>query len=408
MATGRAARRCLLPLCVLCVALCSPVEGHVDKKVQPGESSGEIVQADQLVVRALPGLTSSLMMPFTTVLKVVKLSKVRYNRAEGIFLGVSPPQLRLADFELSGYVGYGFESYRWRYEIGLKRSWFWTNTLEFGVAHYDVTDTMDRWIVSGLENSLAALLFREDFMDYFRRKGWRFHASQRISETYVLGLELRTDRYETMKKRTDWSIFGGDKEFRLNPPVVQGRMESIVATAQIDLMGYRKGWTFQGEYEKAGDPFGGDYDFHRIWLQGKRYQPTIGNQRAVIHLMAGLHRGTLPEQKRFDVGGIESLRGYPFKAFTGNRMLLGNVYYLFGGDLLGRTGIPVVKSLQLILFSDTGVAFDQFHGLQLRDLKTDIGVALADMENTLRINLAKRLDRGGEPIEITVRLLRKY
>jgi outer membrane translocation and assembly module TamA len=173
-------------------------------------------------------------------------------------------------------------------------------------------------------------------------------------------------------------------------------------------MGYREGWIFRGEYEKAGDPFEGDFDFDRVWLQGKRYQRTFGNQQAIVRLMAGLHKGTLPEQKRFDLGGIESLRGYPFKAFTGDRMLLGNVYYLFGGDLLGRSGIPIVQSLQLILFTDTGAAFSRFKGLQVRDLKTDVGLAIADLENTFRVNLAKRLDRSGDSIEITARLLRKF
>ncbi|MFQ6093066.1 MAG: BamA/TamA family outer membrane protein, partial [bacterium] len=278
-----------------------------------------------------------------------------------------------------------------------------------GVAHYDLTDTIDRWIVSELENSLAALLFREDFRDYFRRKGWRAYATQNISETYLFGLEFRADRYESMRTRTDWSIFGGDKKFRPNPSVKEGRMRSIVATARVDLMGYRQGWVFQGEYEKGGDPFGGDFDFHRLWLQGKRYQRTVGNQQAVFRLMAGLHKATLPVQKQFDLGGIESLRGYPFKAFTDkDRMFLGNVYYLFGGDLLGRSGMPVVRTLQLVLFADAGAAFDRFKGLQPRNLKPDVGIAIADLENTLRINFAKRLDRGGEPIEVTVRLLRKF
>ena len=89
-------------------------------------------------------------------------------------------------------------------------------------------------------------------------------------------------------------------------------------------------------------------------------------------------------------------------------MLLGNVYYLFGGDLLGRTKAPIVRSLQLVLFADTGVAFHRFKGLQLRDLKTDVGMAIADLENTFRIHFAKRLDRGDDSIVITVRLLRKF
>lgn len=359
-----------------------------------------------------PGIGSSLMLPFSAAMRVVKLSKIRYNRVEGFFLGVSPPKLEKADFELFGYIGYGFENYKWRYEVGLKRSWFWMNRLEIGMAQYDLTDSQDRWVISGLENTLAALLFREDFMDYYRRKGFRAFAVQNISETYAFGLEFRADRYESMKKRTDWSIFGGKKKFRHNPPVEEGKMQSMVATAHVDLMGYREGWIFRGEYEKAGDPFGGDFDFHRLRLQGKRYQRTFGNQQAVFRLIAGFHNSTspdtLPEQRRFDLGGIESLRGYDYKEFTGDRMLLANGYYLFGGDLLSQTKIPMVQSQQLILFADSGTAFNRFKGLQLRDFEADIGIAIADRENTFRVNVAKRLDRGSDSIKITVRLLRKF
>jgi hypothetical protein len=89
-------------------------------------------------------------------------------------------------------------------------------------------------------------------------------------------------------------------------------------------------------------------------------------------------------------------------------MVLANIYYLFGGDILSQTNIPFIKNHQLILFTNSGTAFNRFKGLQLRDFKTDIGVAIADRENTFRVNVAKRLDRGSDSIKITVRLLRKF
>ncbi|UCE17490.1 MAG: BamA/TamA family outer membrane protein [Gemmatimonadota bacterium] len=411
MLRERVFQRIVLIVCVFCVPLGHSIEAQQEARI--GRYENGLVGSDQpTTLAASSGFISSFMFPFSAAKRIVKLSKIRYNRVEGIFLGVSPPKLAKADFEVFGYLGYGFESSKWRYEVGLKRSWFWMNRLEIGAAHYDLTDTQDRWIVSGLENTLAALLFREDFMDYYRRKGWRFFASQNISEVYKLGLEFRSDRYEGMHKRTDWSIFGGDKKFRHNPSIDEGKMESLVATAEVDMMGYRQGWIFRGEYEKAGDPFGGDFDFQRLWLQSKRYQRTFGNQQAVIRVMAGFHKRTwpdiVPEQKRFDLGGIESLRGFPFKVFTGDRMVLGNFYYLFGGDILGRSNISIVRTLQLILFVDTGATFNRNKNLQLRDLNTDGGVALADLENSFRINFAKRLDRWKNSIEITVRLMRKF
>jgi len=189
-------------------------------------------------------------------------------------------------------------------------------------------------------------------------------------------------------------------------------MESLVLSAQADFMGYQEGWIFQGEYERAGEPLGGDFDFHRLRLQGKRYQQTFGKQQAVMRLIVGLGEGadsdTLPKQRRFDLGGIETLPGYSLNEFEGDRLILGNLHYLFGGDILGRSGIPFVRSLQLILFTDSGMAFDHFKDQQLSDLKTDVGVAIADLENTLRVNVARRLDRRDDSVEISLRLLRKF
>jgi hypothetical protein len=54
------------------------------------------------------------------------------------------------------------------------------------------------------------------------------------------------------------------------------------------------------------------------------------------------------------------------------------------------------------------MAFDHFKGQELSDLKTDVGVAIADLENTVRLNVARRLDRGNDAVEISLRLLRKF
>ena len=90
--------------------LFSSVAATPDHTFQLQESSSHVLRSDPPTVQAAaPGFMSSLMLPFSSAMKVFKLSKVRYNRVEGFFLGVGPPELKKADFQLFGYIGYGFE-----------------------------------------------------------------------------------------------------------------------------------------------------------------------------------------------------------------------------------------------------------------------------------------------------------
>jgi hemolysin activation/secretion protein len=41
----------------------------------------------------------------------------------------------------------------------------------------------------------------------------------------------------------------------------------------------------------------------------------------------------LPSQYLYDLGGISTIRGYDYKAFTGDRMVLINAEYWFDNDL---------------------------------------------------------------------------
>ncbi|NIT55068.1 MAG: hypothetical protein GWN00_02115, partial [Aliifodinibius sp.] len=178
---------------------------------------------------------------------------LRYNRVEGVFLGLEVPrQWRYPTAHLSGYgfVGYGFESKDIRYQIGLDR-WFIDSMdyrTEIGAEYHDLTDTKDLWRVGYTENSLAAVFFKQDYHDYFRRKGFSVYLRQNLTRAFLIGIEYRNDDYESLRSNTNWALFGGDKNFRRNPLLGgdEGTMRSIYTEISLDTRDNfehpRKGW----------------------------------------------------------------------------------------------------------------------------------------------------------------------
>lgn len=52
-----------------------------------------------------------------------------------------------------------------------------------------------------------------------------------------------------------------------------------------------------------------------------------------VRARLGSTDGILPSQYLYDLGGISTIRGYDYKAFTGDRMVLINAEYWFDNDL---------------------------------------------------------------------------
>jgi hypothetical protein len=161
-----------------------------------------------------------------------------------------------------------------------------------------------------------------------------------------------------------------------------------------------------------------DFNTDGLFLILKRYQPAWGNQRAVLRLMAGSRHGSLAEQHRLDLGGIGGLRAYDDKEFSGNRLLMFNIDYMFGGDILQRIplqNIPVFgtlwSTLSLALFLDTGWTGETnvdngiFAGFNDISLKSDVGFSLSVLDGIFRMDVAKRTDRSDKDVRVTFRLM---
>ncbi len=375
-----------------------------------------------------------------------------YSRVNGLTLGLQFPKPSWWDnrrhhFAVIGKGGYSFASKTWQYRIGLER---WSGRqfrFAVGADYHDVTDTEDRWIICPYENSAAAFFIKEDFYDYYRRNGYSVWISQNFTSRVKLTAAYRSDDLYNLANRTNWALFGKNKTFRANPPALPFgyseafgweaplSLNTLSGTLTIDTRNDRRrptrGWLITAFGERSGDDLNSPMTFKRCIVDIAHYLPLNWDEHLTFRLRGGTANGILPPLYQFDLGGLSTLRGYRFKEFTGDRLVLGNAEYHLrasDGNFLG---------LDLILFVDSGLAWfvdeenaelaqrwpvdepsrrraeersleEGFERLKWSSLKTDVGIGLADSDGDFRIDVARRIDRSGGDFTVTFRLCRTF
>ncbi|NBC17432.1 MAG: BamA/TamA family outer membrane protein, partial [Bacteroidetes bacterium] len=324
---------------------------------------------------------------------------VRYNRVEGLVLGLGQQPLRWDDWSearVIGQLGYAFGLEAWRYEIGaevrLDRGEWDAYGLKLGAAYRNNTTTADRWKTSWLENSLAAFFFEHDFFDYYEAEGWSVYAVQRLTALAQVSVGYRTERHRALTQNTGWSVFGGSR-FQPNLLADPGRAHAVLAALEAgqvrEVADLPHGAALRVKAELA-EGFGGDFDYRRYVADGRVYLPALPHSSLALRLRGGLvEGGDVPVQKQFTLGGIGSMRGYPQNRFRGARMLLGSAEYLVADvDLFDE----MFDDLLFIGFVDAGwvgaegEAFDLGEvvpsagfGVGARDVRLEVAWPLRDV-----------------------------
>lgn len=344
-----------------------------------------------------------------------------YNRVDGLFLGFKRPRelyRRRGILQLYGMAGIALETNRFQYHLALERSFF-PSYMQFAIGGemYDLTYTEDDWMIPSMENSLAALLIHEDYQDFYRRSGYGGFVSQQFTRNIRLKVGYYEEEHLNLLQETDWALFGGRKTFRLNPFIEELTMRGILGHLRIDtrnrIRAPRRGWLVNFVTEYFPTEFDGDSDFNRYVLDIRRYQPISRGENINIRIRVGESEGFLPVQKHFDLGGISTLRAFDYKAFSGDRMILGNIEYHINWDRLHwYPEIPFLDEFNLILFADAGLAWfkddKDYRDLQAEDLYSDVGVGFSNDDGSLRLNIAKRLDQSVDAVRVTFRISRPF
>lgn len=333
-----------------------------------------------------------------------------YNRVDGLYLGLKLDRnhkiYSSKPFQIYGEAGYAFGEKAFRYQFGVDKVWGNQYRFMVGGEAHDLTGSQDEARVGDIENAINALVLKKDYRDYFRTRGFSFQVSQHLNESLKLGAAYRIDDYSNVQNNVRWAVFFPKHVFRPNPEIDEGHMVSYVGNVELNTVSTissgkkhfkRVGWNILAEGERSLRKLNSDFAFTRYTLSVARYQPISRWENIDARIMLGAGTGSLPLQKIFAVGGISTLRGHAYKAFTGNQVALSNVEYRVSSGILKNDKIFFIHPFSFILFMDNGYAWnnkihaakDAFQGTHLNDIETDLGIGLGDEKDIFRVDIAK-------------------
>jgi hypothetical protein len=358
----------------------------------------------------------------------------RFNRVEGGYISWHFPRSYHPGAGLANYGELGYSSGRNEisYRAGAELFSFYhapntnDNLLTIGVELHDEVDTQDGWLIAREENSVDALLFRRDFRDYYRRRGWSAYSTHNFGGVLQVTGRYGLDEFESLATQVD-EIFVGNRfarrTFRANPAIDDGRISSLSASVQLDTRdrrdGPQRGFFANALFERAGGFLGGDAEFKRYLGDIRRYQPIGRGTRLDLRLRLGTAKGPLPSQYAYDIGGLGSVRGYGFKEFSGDRMVLLNAEYWVDADAHWRGAVPI-NDMGIGVFFDMGSAWkardkgDPFDRRSLaaagqpQEIEWAKSLGLAVALGNVRIQVAKPLDAAEQEWQFTLRLGRTF
>ena len=300
------------------------------------------------------------------------------------------------------------------YGVQLEQPLLPTARFVFGVSMVRRTDHSELQQVDDLENSLALLLTRTDYRDYFEREGGGVYVSWRVPDFSTVSLHARRDQYRSLGVNDGvvswWRL---RRPLRLNPGIDDGRTNSVLV--RLERLAQRSNSTRAGLYhwmelERAGGTMGGDFRYLRLLADVRSVIRLSPAASLSLRAVAGsCTEGVLPRQKRFGLGGVDGLRAHTLNAFQGNQLASAQAEYTLG--LWALRGVGFEAGLHAIAFLDTGTAWDSAHDhwdLARQHFATDGGFGLATSEDDVRLYVARNFSNPGSKLTWSLRLQRPF
>jgi len=288
------------------------------------------------------------------------LPDIRYNRVEGFFLGAEIQWNEIAikryvrDLTVIGKYGYGFADKRVKYSAEISKSFFdkmWT----FGGRYYNDIEHKELTQLVGpvSTNSLTSLGYRFDRFNYFYVKG--YDAFIKFQPFYFLQLDAKyTDRLDdSTRQNTNYGIIKWYGKFDPVHGIDEGRLRQIDVDATLRI-GEGEGifprtryWVIQGGVEHSNtDWLKSDFTFTKFYSIIRFHYPTTRRGSFDGKFNFAYAKDALPQQYLLDLYGGGTpyvLKTVAVGEFQGNRITAITVEHNFGGELLERTGLPLLK-----------------------------------------------------------------
>jgi len=300
------------------------------------------------------------------------LSWYRFNRVEGSTFDFTFYLDDAFDRRLNSHLGfsYGFADKKFKtdfygeYLLGDYR------TYSITLNAYDKMNILfgesDNY--NNLTATVVALLFKDDFRDYYYTNGFDIKIEGEAAPVLKLnfGYINHTDRSATTN--IDFSFFNKSRTFRPNPDVFEGKINAITAGFTLDFRDYVEDGYFRRRTSQGGSYvlFSGDVTYSNNDLISSSLDYTTYKFRSfgfirtfraaslIFRLYAMYNDGTLPYQDLYSLpGNIDYIsKRFSFRTLQVNEILGENVITLnlehqFRDEIFKMLNVPGLKNWEI-------------------------------------------------------------
>lgn len=336
-------------------------------------------------------------------------ARFSYNRVDGAapmgYMKLNNPDSTTP--ELSFALGYAFASKRLRLHATAKQFLSRKTPILVGAEFYRGLQPSGDFNISTNENTLAALLAKEDFHEYYERVGGSIWAAVYPNKTLLIQLGYRYEETNWLDAHKNlWSLFGGSKCFPRNyryadstlfangikeiDSSVNGELElAIQYSTRKEKFFDASSWLVSASLWYGVPDFGSDFDYVRYEMLTARMQRLHEGGSLFINYYFGLSENELPLHRQFFTGGPVSLRGYKPNRIIGNGIGMLNfefrekipttpfalsAFYDFAMNMIRKEDSTGTTELNGYSYEDVGLSFYLFNEKGILSIGWPVGV----------------------------------
>jgi len=288
-----------------------------------------------------------------------------YNSEEGLMGFTSYEESNLfgggqkvqAKIELGG---------RTTYKVSFLEPWLANTPTSFGFEVYDTTrkeeEEEEGEVISEYEEA---------------RLGGKLIFGRRISDAINLGLEFKTEK-------VTYNLVSGSLPDNSDEGLTNSLTPTFTYDTRDNVFNPTSGLYGNFSLEKAGGFLGGDYDFTKYNLTLSTYISTkiveevidirsiekitdkLSKGIVALRAIGGIADTSLPSFAEYKVGGMNTVRGYDFGEFSGDKSLVFNAEFR----------LPLSDNFQAVLFADWGNTWDIGESIDVSNLKFGKGIGI--------------------------------
>ena len=306
---------------------------------------------------------------------------IRYNRAEGIFVGAGITFRPVGDLFVRTSLGYGIGRSEASGSIALSRGEQGMLGPAVEVYWDELRDMGGHPGASRFENTITAASGERDYLDPFFARGAALTLGSRGTGPTL------TLRWEEHQSARDVVSEGPDSEFRPVRAVDDGSVGQVEISVPLGLPGGGRGSLMGGVGKMESNTFA-SLNGELTWELRDRESGFLTELSA----SAGAVTGQAPAQFLHLIGGRMTLPGHPYRAFEGDRYWLASI----AGTL------PVwTPWLGIRLFATTGATYLSDRALPAEwasqdsdGIRASVGAGLSVGWDMFRFDVARGLDGG--------------